>query len=444
MTKTLRDFPAPTLRLYLLALSVTVALALGLLAPAFIGMAVAGGLALLAACLADHSAASRPADFEIERHHHPRLYLGADNPIDLMVANHGRRTLQVRLRDTPPAAFRSSSLFLNGIVSPGANESFRYTTRPTARGSYRFGTITARWSTPLHLLWRQRTLDADEEVPVYPNLLEVEKYDLLARRGLLREMGLRAARHVDRGTEFESLREYQPDDDFRRINWKATARRHRPITALHETERSQRLLVMLDLGRMMLTRIGDLTRLDLAVNASLLLCYVGLRRGDRVGLMSFADGVHSYSPPRSGRSHFYRIVEQLYAVRAQPVESDYTEAFTRLRSDLRGRSLIVLFTDIGEPDVAGAISANLALLARHHLPLAVTLSDPVVGERAEVIPDSGRQLYQKVVAARLLDERRAVLEQLHRAGVLTVDAPADQLAPATINRYLALKERALL
>ena len=415
-----------------------------MLAPAFLGVAAAAAVALLSTCVADYAAAVKPRELDIERRHHPRLYLAADNVIELATAVRGHRPVDIRLRDTPPSAFRSTTLFVGGRVAPDEMQIFHYATRPTARGRYRFGTITARWLTPLGLLWRQLTIEAGEEISVYPNLLEVEKYDLLARRGLLREMGLRTTRFIDRGTEFESLREYQPDDDYRRINWKATARRHRPITALHETERSQRLLVMLDLGRMMLTRIGDLTRLDLAVNASLLLCYVALRRGDRVGLMSFADGVSSYSPPRAGRGHFYRIVEQLYAVRAQPVESDYGAAFGRLRRDLRGRSLIALFTDIGEPDVARSIARHLALLARHHLPLAVTLSDPVVINRAELVPETGRELYEKVVAARLLEERRLVLEQLHHVGVLTVDAPADQLAPATINRYLELKERALL
>src|SRR5437870_7449088 len=274
-----------------------------MLAPAFIGVAAAGAVALLAAWFADYVAAVRPIDFEVERRHHPRLYLAADNAIELAVANHGRRPLNLRLRDTPPSAFRSSTLFVGGAIAPAEVAIFRYTTRPLARGQYGFGTITARWATPLRLLWRQRTIDAKEEVSVYPNLLEVEKYDLLARRGLLREMGLRTTRVIDRGTEFESLREYQPDDDFRRINWKATARRHRPITALHETERSQRLLVMLDLGRRMLTRIGDLTRLDLAVNASLLLCYVALRRGDRVGLVSFAGGVPTYNLRRRDPGH---------------------------------------------------------------------------------------------------------------------------------------------
>jgi uncharacterized protein (DUF58 family) len=138
------------------------------------------------------------------------------------------------------------------------------------------------------------------------------------------------------------------------------------------------------------------------------------------------------------------MVDQLYAVRPSPSSRTTRRRSARLRADLRGRSLIVLFTDVGEPDVARTIARNLALLARHHLPLAVTLSDPVVVDRAEHVPASGRELYEKVVAAGMLEERELVLQQLHRAGVLTVDAPADRLAPATINRYLELKERALL
>jgi uncharacterized protein (DUF58 family) len=204
------------------------------------------------------------------------------------------------------------------------------------------------------------------------------------------------------------------------------------------------LIVMLDLGRMMLTRVGELTRLDSAVNSALLLCYVALTRGDRVGLLSFADRVHAYTPPRRGRAHFYRILEQLYAVRAQPIESDYRAAFTRLRLDLRGRALITLFTDLSDPDVARAIAGHLMLLARHHLPLCVTLSDPTTQEWAELMPESTAQLYGKVVAGQLLEERSLVLDQLRHAGVLTVDVPADQLTPATINRYLELKARALL
>jgi uncharacterized protein (DUF58 family) len=257
-------------------------------------------------------------------------------------------------------------------------------------------------------------------------------------------MGLRNARYIGRGTEFESLREYQPDDDYRRINWKATARRGKPVTTQYETERSQRLIIMLDAGRMMMTRIGELTRLDTAVNSALLLCHVALKRGDRVGLLSFAEAVQGFAPPRAGRAQFHRITEQLYDVRPQPIESDYRAAFTRLRSVLHGRALVVLFTDLNDPDVARSIARYMIGLARYHLPLCATLRDPAIDSAAQVSPESGRELYRKVVAGRLLEERSLVLDQLSHSGVLTVDAQADRLTPTTINRYMELKERALL
>src|SRR5262249_47127908 len=265
----------------------------------------------------------------VSRQHEPRLYLGADNEIRLVVENRDRRPVAIRLRDTPPAAFRSSAIFFAGQVDPTGTTSFSYTTRPANRGEFRFDDLTLRWRTPLGLLWRQRTVPADETVPVYPNVLDLQRYDLMARRGMVAEAGLRRARQYGRGTEFESLREYQRDDDYRRINWKATARRHAPISPLYETDRSPRVIIALQLGRMMQTRVGELSRLDYAVNAALILAYVALARGDRVGLLGFADSVKLYVGARRGREHFYDIIEQLYATRAQTVEPDYASAFAR-------------------------------------------------------------------------------------------------------------------
>lgn len=421
-----------------------VPLFVGTWAPWLLGVALAGGLALLVMLVLDWRTAVSPTALAVERRHDPRLYLGADNLVRLVIHNRARRAVTVQLRDTPPVEFQSSAVILAGVAPAAGTVELSYTTRPLARGSYAFGVIVLRWRGPYGLLWRQRTFQSLAEVPVYPNLLEVQKYDLLARRGLLQEMGLRNARLLGRGTEFESLREYQPDDDYRRINWKATARRRKPVTTQYETERSQRLIIMLDAGRMMMTRIGDLTRLDTAVNAALLLCHVALKRGDRVGLLSFAESVQGFAPPRAGRTQFHRITEQLYDVRPQPIESDYRAAFTRLRSVLHGRALVVMFTDLNDPDVAKRIASYMLGLARYHLPLCATLRDPAIDQASQAIPQAGRDLYRKVVAGRLLEDRALVLDQLTRGGVLTVDAPADRLTPATINRYMELKERALL
>ena len=439
----LRNLPAPTLRLYLLACAPAVLLVLGSFDPWFTGAAAGVILALVLVTLTDHSLAASSRMLTVQRLHHPRLYIGADNRIELAIENRSSRDILVRLRDTPPVSFSATSLVTAGVAAAHGATVLAYVVRPRSRGRFSFGGVTLRCLTPLGLLWRQHAYALTEEVDVYHNLLEVEKYDLLVRRDLLRNAGLRVTRNLDRGTEFASLREYQPDDDFRRINWKATARRHRPITNVYETERSKRLLIALDVGRMMAPRVGELTRLDVAVNTALLLAYVALMKGDRVGLLTFADGVQAYTPTRGGRGHFYTIVQQLYDARAQYVEPDYNRAFARMRTDLRGRSMVALFTDTSDQIVAQSIARHLALLARHHLAICVTLSDTELRNTGERLPDSGAQLYQKVVALKLMEEREALLEGMRRNGVLTVDVPADQMALATINRYLEAKERAL-
>lgn len=443
MGRLLRDFPAPTLRLYLLACLPAGLLVLGSFDPWFTGAAAGTLLALVLATLTDHTLAASTTQLAVRRLHHPRLYIGADNRIELELTNDSGRSTAVRLRDTPPVSFAAGTLVSAGIAPAHGALVLPYVVRPGSRGRFSFGGVTLRWLTPLGLLWRQHTSPLAEEVDVYPNLLEVEKYDLLVRRNLLTQMGLRVTRNQDRGTEFASLREYQPDDDFRRINWKATARRHRPITNVYETERSKRLLIALDVGRMMAPRLGELTRLDVAVNTALLLAYVALMKGDRVGLVTFANGIQAYTPTRAGRAHFYTIVQQLYDARAQYVEPDYGLAFARMRNDLRGRSMVALFTDTSDQIVAQVVARHLALLARHHLPICVTLADIELRGTAERVPDSGSELYQKVVALKLLEEREALLEGMRRNGVLTVDVPANEMALATINRYLEAKERGL-
>ena len=192
-----------------------------------------------------------------------------------------------------------------------------------------------RWDGVLGLIIRQARFAAAADVKVYPNLLDIRKYELLVRKGQLQEMGLRHTRVLGSGTEFERLREYQLDDEFRRIDWKAMARRGKPITREFETERSQNVVCVLDIGRLMRSPVQDasgqsLAKVDYAVNAVLMLSYVAGLRGDKVGLLAFADQVTHYLAPKLGKGQFYRMLALLYAIESQPVESDYTKAFTYL------------------------------------------------------------------------------------------------------------------
>lgn len=386
----------------------------------------------------------QPRDFEVSRTHDTRLSLGAWNLVQLAVRNNSRQRVTLTARDEPPAVFGLDARVVSGDVFPRDTLVLAYHVRPPRRGDYVFGNVSLRWRGTLGLVVRQATFPAQASVKVYPNLLEIRKYDLLVRRGHIQELGLRLSRRFGEGTEFERLRDYLPDDDYRRIDWKATARRHTPITREFQTERSQNIVSVIDLGRMMRSPVGELSKLDHVINAVLLFSYVATRKGDKVGLLTFADRVDAFLPPRQGVGQFYRMLEVLYGVQSQPVEPDYAEALAYLGVKNKKRSLVVLFTDLsGGPSVQSLLT-HLGALYPRHLPLCVTISDPAVLASAAAHPHDSSSTYQRMVAEQMLDERRVLLEAMHRHGVLTLDVPADKLTVAVINRYLELKGRGRL
>jgi uncharacterized protein (DUF58 family) len=382
--------------------------------------------------------------FEVDRRHDTKLSLGAENPVTLLVRNRGRRPATFWIRDEPPDAFEIDRRVLSGVIP--ARQSWRdvYHARPLQRGDYAFADINLRWRGPLGLIVRQGKIEAGQPVKVYPNLLDVRRYDLLLRRNRLQELGLRHTRQFGEGTEFERLREYLPDDEFRRINWKATARRNRPVTTEYQTERSQNVVAVLDTGRMMQSPVAQIAKLDYVVNAVLFLTYVATGKGDKVGLMTFADDVGQFVTPRQGRGQFYRVLELLYAVKAQPVEPDYRQALSYLALKQRKRALIVIFTDLSGGLSMQSLVSHVSVLARRSLPLVVTISDPDIYAAARQKPHDSLSVYQRAAATQLLDERQVALDNLRRQGVLTLDVPANQLSMAVINRYLELKGRTLL
>ena len=406
-------------------------------------VAAAYVLACLALLALDWRLAGSLRRFELARRHDDRLSLNAVNTIHLSVRNRGRRPATFWVRDEPPDVFEVNARVLAGAVPALGAWQGSYGLRPLRRGNYQFGDLNLRWLGPLGLLVRQARLPASGPVKVYPNLLDVRHYDLLLRRNRLQELGLRHTRQFGEGTEFERLREYQPDDDFRRIDWKATARRHQPIALEYQTERSQNVIAVLDAGRMMQSPVARVAKLDYVVNAVLLLAYVATGKGDKVGLVTFADEVSSYLGPRQGRGQFYRMLELLYAVEAQPVEPDYGRALAYLALKQRKRALIVLFTDLSGGATLGvrALVQHAAVLARRSLLLVVTISDPDVHAAANQRPADSTAVYQRVAAEQLLAERQVTLDQLRRQGCLTLDVPANELSIKVINQYLELKGR---
>lgn len=382
--------------------------------------------------------------FEVARVHDTKLSLGADNPIQLQIRNRSLRPATLWVRDEPPDELRVDARVITTEIGPQKSWEGTYYVYPWRRGDYGFGDINLRWLGPLGLIVRQGKIEGKTVVKVYPNLLDVRRYDLLLKRNRLQELGLRSSRQFGEGTEFERLREYTPDDEYRRIDWKATARRHRPVTVQYQTERSQNVIAVLDTGRMMQSPVAKMAKLDYVINSVLLLSYVATGKGDKVGMMSFADDIGRWLTPKQGRGQFYRMLEMLYGIEAQPVEPDYRRAFTYLAHKQRKRALVVIFTDLSGGLGIDSLLSHVSVLSRRSLPLIVTISDPDIVAASQQVPTDSAAAYQRSAAARLLDDRQLALDHLRRQGVLTLDVPANQLSVAVINRYLELKAKTLL
>ena len=431
----------PTLRLLLFLLLGSVIVAGITIEPNLMWLAVSYLVMVAILVIIDYVVTTKPNDLEVERINDTKLSLGAENLITVLITNRSQRKLTFLLRDEYPYQFNADATIIKGEVGAYDLHEARYHVKPLQRGDYTFGDVNIRYPSLLRTFTRQARYPTSASVKVYPNVLDVRKYDIMARKGLLFEIGLRAARIFGTGTEFERLREYNTDDEFRRINWKATARRGKPIAAEYETERSQYIVSVIDTGRLMRPPIGDLAKLDYAINTSLLLTYVATLKGDHTGLLTFADDVRTYLSPKSGKGQFYRMLEALYNVHFEPVEADYAKALAYLSLKNKRRSLIIVFTDLVTLDAAKPLIANMARLAQRHLPLCVVVSDPNITNLAHIETDNSGAVYKRAVAEMLLDERQVVLDTLNRNGVLTLDVPADKLSVSVINKYLELKGR---
>jgi uncharacterized protein (DUF58 family) len=294
------------------------------------------------------------------------------------------------------------------------------------------------------LTWTRGRGTSAPELHVLPDLAALARYDALVRQARLREMGIVRARLRGEGQEIASLRAYAPGDAFQRIDWKATARRGSPIVREHQAERQQPVVLLLDAGRRMAREAHGQSRLDEAIDASLLLAHVALRADDRVGLWAFADVPLRMVAPARGMAHGKRLARAVYDLQPVLRESPYAAMASRVQAAYPRRSLMVLFTDVIEPSSLQQLAGPLRFLGRRHLCLVVIFKDLAVEAALREPPASEHALYAAGAAASLAREREGGLAALRQAGALVLEAAPGGLSTAVVNRYLDIKSRQLL
>ena len=402
-------------------------------------------VALMVTAAADYLLSEKENAFRVEREMEERFAMGAENKVTIKISNRAQRKVTFLVKDEYPHRMELTSPREAQLTIPvGRSRAWRYSLLPTARGKYDFGNTVLRFRTRLGLLWRQITYPTATDVKVYPDIREARKHELYAHRNRRPEPGLRRMRVRGQGREFESLREFVIGDEIRHISWAATARRGKVITRQYTIERSQNIVVLLDTGRLMTARIGKLTKLDHAVNATLSIAYVAAAGGDNVGLVAFSRRVVSYLPPRRGRDQINRLMEALYSLEPQMIEPSYKRAFNFFGANCKRRSLVVILTDLVDRDASAELLAHTSQLIPRHLPLIITIGDTDLREMVRAQPASSGDVYRQAVAEEILRQREEALMRIRHAGGLALDVPAGRLSLELVNKYLEVKERGLL
>lgn len=364
--------------------------------------------------------------------------------VTLTVTNHSARSMTVWIRDDVPQQFEANPQQFALHLAGRTRSTMHYEFTARRRGAFTLDEVHLRLRSMFGLWKRHLTCPVRSVVHVYPDMGQLAEYAVLARTNRLSLMGVRRTRRIGQDNEFERLRDFALDDNYKHIDWRATARRNRLTVKDFQTNQSQRVVFLLDCGRMMTNEASGLTLLDHALNAMLMLAFVALRQGDSVGLICFSDRIHTYVPPRGGMAQMNRLLHASFDRFPQLVESRYDQAFLYLASHCRKRSLVVLVTNVIDEVNSFQIQQYLGTLVGRHLPLSVLLRDHRLFDAADVARPAGSELYRAAAAAEILSWRHQVLTDLQHHGVLSLDVFPEEMAAPLVNRYLEIKARHLL
>jgi uncharacterized protein (DUF58 family) len=362
----------------------------------------------------------------------------------LIVSSNSRRGYSISVRDDADEQLAADPAEFSLRLAPRGRATLHYTLRPKRRGAFRLAEVYVRASSLLGLWQRMLTYPLENVVHVYPDMKQLGEYALLARTNRLSLMGVRRTRKIGQDNEFERLRDYTPDDNYKHIDWRTTARRGKLTVKDFQASQSQRIMFLVDCGRMMTNEASGVSLLDHALNALLMLSFVALRQGDAVGMIAFSDEIHSFVPARSGMNQMNQLLHASFDRFPRLVESRYDQAFLYLNAHCRKRALVVLASNVIDEVNAHQLEQYLTNLSGKHLPLAVLLRDHRLFSAIDGYEPHGPNLYRAAAAAEILTWRRQVLSNLTQQGVLSLDVFPEQMTAPLVNQYLEVKARHLL
>lgn len=395
--------------------------------------------------LTDYFISPKETEIEVARDENDKLSIFEKEVISFTVYNRSEFRINIELMDEiPEFHFETENKIMKGKIAPAKKETFQYFVIPTKRGAYEFKSVHIRYDGRLKLCKRQYKVPLNKEYKVYPNLKNLRKYRLNLTNNRNLRQGQRSMQMLGKGSSFESLREYVVGDEYRKINWKATARENKPIVNQYEPEKNQHVYLFVDTGRPMSYTVHGLRKLDLAVNTALVLSDIVNQNGDQSALLLFNTEVNNMIAPGKGAGHRNRMMECLYHIDYTNETSNYDDAFYYFKKKERHRSIIFIFTDFETLGEAENMLRVLPIISKNNLVVIILIKNESLEEIGTQRVKNQKQMFDKGVALELLEERKRIISLLNKRGVLCTECPSEKLELTVINKYIQIKNKSYI
>lgn len=370
-----------------------------------------------------------------------RLSNGDDNELKIYLENFYPFPVSIGIIDEIPFQFQKRDLWFTTHLAPREQKTITYYLRPTKRGEYDFGLTRLYVQSPLALLSRRFNIGADKVVPVYPSFLKMRQYELMAVSNRLTDIGIKKTRRVGHSMEFDQVKTYVAGDDYRTVNWKATARKGDLMVNAYTDEKAQHIYCVIDKSRAMKMPFEGLSLLDYAINASLILSSVALVKQDKAGLITIAEKTGSIVPADRRPTQLNKIMEVLYKEKTRYLETDMEALYISVRATLKQRSLMVFFTNFESMSALERQLPFLKRMARFHLLMVVFFENTTLKSLSEEPAQNVQGIYVKTIAEKFAFEKKLMVKELAKHGILSLLTIPQNLTVNVVNRYLAIKAR---
>lgn len=373
-----------------------------------------------------------------------RLSNGDDNEVKIILTNNYTFDINIKIIDELPFIFQIRDFEISSKVKQGNTKIFSYIIHPVKRGEYQFGYLNVFISTILNIVSRRLRFDQNKNVKVYPSYVQMRKYQIMAISDRLMEVGIKKVREIGHSMEFEQIKDYVRGDDYRTINWKATARKRQLMVNHYIDERAQQIYSVIDMGRTMKMPFDKMSLLDYAINTSLVISNIALLKHDKAGIITFNSKVNSVLPAERNSVQMKKILDMLYKQETDFMESDYERLAGVVRTKIKQRSLLLFFTNF---ETANSLKRQLPYfksLSRSHLLIVIFFFNVGLDELLYNKAKSLDEVYHKTIAEKFAYEKRVIQKELASFGIQSILTTPENLSINTINKYLELKARAMI